>query len=134
MSILIVGYDCIRWILDSYVLIQLIADHINYNKDVYIDHIEGDFSKYVEKKLGRMESGLNSQIICVLKHDWCLNWELVRYQRFLNKAFTNSILNWEENKCSLLLMVTNVLFYYNNKCKYLTTKMISKEVLFNYKK
>ena len=33
----------------SYALRQLIADHINYNKDVYIDHIEGDFSKYVEK-------------------------------------------------------------------------------------
>ena len=28
---------------------QLVADHINYNKDVYIDNIEGDFSKYVEK-------------------------------------------------------------------------------------
>ena len=28
---------------------QLLADHINDNKDVYIDHIEGDFSKYVEK-------------------------------------------------------------------------------------
>ena len=33
----------------SYALRQLIADHINYNKDVYIDNIEGDFSKYVEK-------------------------------------------------------------------------------------
>ena len=33
----------------SYALRQLIADHINNNKDVYIDHIEGDFSKYVEK-------------------------------------------------------------------------------------
>ena len=33
----------------SYTLRQLIADHINNNKDVYIDHIEGDFSKYVEK-------------------------------------------------------------------------------------
>ena len=32
----------------SYALRQLIADRINYNKDVYIDHIEGDFSKYVE--------------------------------------------------------------------------------------
>ena len=31
----------------SYALRQLVADHINYNKDVYIDHIEGDFSKYV---------------------------------------------------------------------------------------
>ena len=34
---------------DSYALRQLIADHINDNKDLYIDHIEGDFSKYVEK-------------------------------------------------------------------------------------
>ena len=33
----------------SYALRQLIADHINYNKDVYIDNIEWDFSKYVEK-------------------------------------------------------------------------------------
>ena len=33
----------------SYALRQLIADHINDNKDVYIDHIEGDFSKYVKK-------------------------------------------------------------------------------------
>ena len=28
---------------------QLITDHINYNKDVYIDNIEEIFSKYVEK-------------------------------------------------------------------------------------
>ena len=28
---------------------RLIADHINDNKDVYIDHIEGDYSKYVKK-------------------------------------------------------------------------------------
>ena len=33
----------------SYVLRQLIADHINYNKNLYIDNIEGDFIKYVEK-------------------------------------------------------------------------------------
>ena len=26
---------------------QLVADHINYNKDEYIDNIEGDFSEYV---------------------------------------------------------------------------------------
>ena len=32
----------------SYALRQLIAN-FNDNKDVYIDHIEGDFSKYVEK-------------------------------------------------------------------------------------
>ena len=34
---------------DSYALRQSIVDHINDNKDVYIDKIEGDFSKYVEK-------------------------------------------------------------------------------------
>ena len=33
----------------SYVLRQLIADHINNNKDVYIDHTEGYFCKYIEK-------------------------------------------------------------------------------------
>ena len=32
----------------SYALRLLIADRINYNKDVYIDHIEEDFSKQVE--------------------------------------------------------------------------------------
>ena len=29
----------------SYALRQLVADHVNYNKKVYIDNIEGDFSK-----------------------------------------------------------------------------------------
>ena len=33
----------------SYAQRQLVADYINYNKDVYIDSIEGDFNKYVEK-------------------------------------------------------------------------------------
>ena len=28
----------------SYAQRQFVADHINYNKDVYIDHIERDFS------------------------------------------------------------------------------------------
>ena len=32
----------------SYALRQLITDHINDNKDVYIDHIEGYFWKYLE--------------------------------------------------------------------------------------
>ena len=32
----------------SYAIKQLIANHINDNKDVYIDQYEGDFSKYVE--------------------------------------------------------------------------------------
>ena len=29
----------------SYAQRQLVADHINDNKDVYIDNIEGDFNK-----------------------------------------------------------------------------------------
>ena len=33
----------------SYAQRQLVADHINYNKDVHIDNIEGDFRKYVKK-------------------------------------------------------------------------------------
>ena len=53
----------------------------------------------------------NSQIICILKHDLCLNWALMWCQRILNKAFTNSIFNWEENKCSLLLMITDAIFF-----------------------
>ena len=36
-------------IVGSYAQRQLVANHINYNKDVYIDHIERDFVKYVEK-------------------------------------------------------------------------------------
>ena len=32
----------------SYAQRQLVSDHISYSKDVYIDNIEGDFSKYVE--------------------------------------------------------------------------------------
>ena len=49
LSIFIIRYACIFWFYGSYALRQLVTDHINYNKDVYIDHIEGDFSKYVEK-------------------------------------------------------------------------------------
>ena len=33
----------------TYVQRRLMADHINDNKDIYIDHIERDFGKYVEK-------------------------------------------------------------------------------------
>ena len=77
--------------------------------------------------------GWNSQIIFILKHDWCLNWALVWCQRFLNKAFTNSIFNWEETKYSLPLMITDFHFYYNSKCKHSTIKMTPIEVLFNYK-
>ena len=115
----------------SYAQKQLVADHINYNKDVKIDNIEGVFSKFVEKKLKKW-IGWNSRIVCILKHYLCLNWALVWCQRFFNKAFTNSIFNWEENKCSLPLMITDFHFYYNNMCKHSTTKMTPREVLFNY--
>ena len=30
-------------------------------------------------------------------------------------------------------MITDLLFYYNNKCKHSTTKMTPREVLFNFK-
>ena len=33
----------------SYAQRQLVVDKINYNKDVYIDHIEENFNKYVIK-------------------------------------------------------------------------------------
>ena len=114
----------------SYFQRQLVVDNINYNKDVYIDSIEGDFSKYV-KKLGNIM--WNSQIICILKHYWCLNWALVWCQRFLNKAFTSSIFNWEKTKLSLPLIITDFHFYYNNKYKHSTTKKTSREVIFNCK-
>ena len=116
---------------DSYAQRQLITYHINnIYKKVYIDHIEGDFNKIVEK-LGRIE--WNSRIIRILKYDWCLNWALMWCQKFLNKAITNSIFNWEENKCSLPLTITNFHFYYNIKFKHSTTRMTPREVLFNYK-
>ena len=33
----------------SYALKQLVAGHINDNKDVYIDYIKGEISKYIGK-------------------------------------------------------------------------------------
>ena len=35
----------------SYALRQLIADHINDNKDVYIDHIEGISANTLKKNI-----------------------------------------------------------------------------------
>ena len=95
----------------SYAQRQLVAVILITTK-MYIDHIKGDFNNYV-KKLGWI--GWNSRIICILKHYCCLNWALMWCQRLLNKAFTNSIFNSEENRCSLPLMITDVLFYYNSK-------------------
>ena len=60
-------------------------------------------------------------------------WSLMWCQRFLNKAFTSSIFNWEEDKWSLSLMITDFLFYYNNKYKHSTIKITRKEILYNYK-
>ena len=70
----------------SYALRPLIADHINYNKDVYIDHIEGDFSKYVEL----WKIGWNSRIFafsniidvwielwCDAKDSWIRNLQIL---------------------------------------------------------
>ena len=115
--------------LGPYAQRKLVADHINYKKDVYWSHWMR-FQQIRWKKLGRI--GWNSRIICILKHYWCLNWALVWWLRFLNKAFTNSIFNWEENKCFLPLMITDFHFYYNNKCKHSKNKMTPREVLFNY--
>ena len=67
-----------------------------------------------------------SNIIDVWIELWC------DFKRFLNKAFTRSIFNWGENNCSLSLMITDIHFYYNNKCKHSTNKMTPREVLFNY--
>ena len=55
---------------------------------MYIMKTLKEISANTFKKLGRIR--WNSRIICILKHYWCLNWALVWYQRFLNKAFTNS--------------------------------------------
>ena len=63
----------------SYTLRQFIAN-FNDNKDVYILITLKEISSNTLKKLGRI--GWNSRIICILKHDWCLNWVLVWCQRF----------------------------------------------------
>ena len=61
----------------SYVQRQLIADHTNDNKDIYFDHIEGYFSKYVEKIRrngewrGIVELFAFSNMIDVWKELWC---------------------------------------------------------------
>ena len=54
-------------------------------------------------------------------------------QKFLNEAYTNSMFNGDE-EWSLPLMVSDFLHYYNSKRVHLTTKMILKEILFNFKR
>ena len=53
-------------------------------------------------------------------------------QKFLNEEYTNSMLNGDE-EWFLPLMVSDFLHYYNSKRVYSTTKMIPREILFNYK-
>ena len=53
-------------------------------------------------------------------------------QKFLNEAYTNSMFNGDE-EWSLLLMVSDFLHYYNSKRVHSTTKMIPREILFNFK-
>ena len=53
-------------------------------------------------------------------------------QNFLNEAYTNSMFNGDE-EWSLPLMVSDFLHYYNSKRVHSTTKMISREILFNFK-
>ena len=54
-------------------------------------------------------------------------------QKFLNEEYTNSMLNGDE-EWFLPLMVSDFLHYYNSKRVYSTTKMILREILFNFKR
>ena len=54
-------------------------------------------------------------------------------QKFLNEEYTNSMFNGDE-EWSLPLMVSDFLHYYNSKRVHSTTKMISREILFNFKR
>ena len=52
-------------------------------------------------------------------------------QNFLNEAYTNTMFNGDEEQ-SLPLMAIDLVHYYNNKRVH-STKMILKELLFNFK-
>ena len=54
-------------------------------------------------------------------------------QNFLNEAYANSMFNGDE-EWSLPLMVSDFLHYYNSKRIHSTTKMIPREILFNFKR
>ena len=53
-------------------------------------------------------------------------------QKFLNEAYTNNMFN-EDEEWFLPLMVSDFLHYYNSKRVHSTTKMIPREILFNFK-
>ena len=54
-------------------------------------------------------------------------------QKFLNETYTNSFFYGDE-EWFLPLMVSDFLHYYNSKRVHSTTKMIPKEILFNFKR
>ena len=54
-------------------------------------------------------------------------------QKFWNEAYTNSMFNGDE-EWSLPLMVSDFLHYCNSKRVHSTTKMIPREILFNFKR
>ena len=54
-------------------------------------------------------------------------------QKFLNEAYTNSMFNGDE-EWSLSLIISDFLHYYNSKRVHSTTKMIPREILFNFKR
>ena len=51
-------------------------------------------------------------------------------QKFLNEAYTNSMLN-EDEELSLPLIVSDFLHYYNSKRVHSTIKMIPRKISFN---
>ena len=53
-------------------------------------------------------------------------------QKFLNEAYTNSMFNGDE-ELSLSLIVSDFLHYLNSKRVHSSTKMIPREILFNFK-
>ena len=53
-------------------------------------------------------------------------------QNFLNEAYTNSMFNGDE-EWSLPLMISDFFHYLNSKRVHSTTKMIPREILFNFK-
>ena len=54
------------------------------------------------------------------------------FKKILNEAYTDSMFNGNEKR-SLPLMVSNFLHYYNSKRVHSITKVIPREILFNFK-
>ena len=54
-------------------------------------------------------------------------------QKFLNEEYTSSMFNGDK-EWSFPLMISDFLHYYNSKRVHSTTKMIPREILFNFKR